>query len=129
MKARVAATGTVVFAIITLFCSPAPSADEIMASPRAVMANPDHFDGKAIVMEGTVTNIFFKISRRGNPYYTFDLTDGAGSVKVFSFGKPVISEGDRVKVSGRFMKEKRVGKYIFYNEIDASAGAVVRKVR
>lgn len=129
METRGAAFVTVVFAVIALFCSPAPSAAEIMASPRAVMANPDHFDGKAIVVEGTATNIFFKVSRRGNPYYTFDLTDGAGSVKVFSFGKPVISDGERVKVFGRFMKVKRAGKYTFYNEIDASAGAVVRNVR
>ncbi len=40
---------------------------------------------------------------------------------MFSHGTLLIKEGDKVKVTGRFDIEKKVGRYTFYNEIDASS--------
>jgi hypothetical protein len=62
-----------------------------------------------------------RTSRSGNDYFTFRLSDEAGSsLKVFSWGKPAIAPGDRVEVRGRFQRERRVGRYVFTNEIEAS---------
>ncbi len=40
---------------------------------------------------------------------------------MFSFGTLSIKEGDKVKVTGRYEVEKRVGRYTFYDEIDATS--------
>ena len=57
------------------------------ASPSAILTNPDRFDGKGVTIQGTITNLRETVSRRGNDYYTFDLTDGSRAIRVFSFGK------------------------------------------
>lgn len=61
-------------------------------------------------------------SRRGNAYSTFQLRDTAGdAVKVFTWGHPNIMTGDPVQVTGVFEQVRHVGRYTFYNEIDAQS--------
>jgi len=86
-----------------------------------IVARPDAFDGREVVLEGKASALDPRTSRRGNDYFTFRLSDEAGSsLKVFSWGKPAILPGDRVEVRGRFQRERRVGRYVFTNEIEAS---------
>ncbi len=86
-----------------------------------ILARPDAFDGREVVLEGKASAIDPRTSRRGNDYCTFRLSDGTGtSLKVFSWGKPAIAPGDRVKVIGRFQRERRVGRYVFTDEVEAS---------
>jgi len=86
-----------------------------------IVARPDAFDGREVVLEGKASALDPRTSRRGNDYFTFRLSDEAGSsLKVFSWGKPAIVPGDRVEVRGRFQRERRVGRYVFTNEIEAS---------
>ncbi len=86
-----------------------------------ILARPDTFDGREVVLEGKASAVDPRTSRHGNDYFTFRLSDETGtSLKVFSWGKPAIAPGDRVQVSGRFQRERRVGRYSFTNELEAS---------
>src|SRR3972149_10876528 len=88
----------------------------------AITGDPHKFDGKEVCVEGSVSELKFKISKKGNPYITFRLNDEKGqSLTVFSYGTIPIASGDKVKVTGKYEVEKRVGKYTFYNEISASS--------
>jgi hypothetical protein len=86
-----------------------------------ILARPDAFDGREVVLDGKVSALDLRTSRRGNDYCAFRLLDEKGaSIKVFSWGKPAIAPGDRVEVRGRFQRERRVGRYTFTNEVEAS---------
>lgn len=86
-----------------------------------ILARPDAFDGREVVLAGKASAVDPRTSRRGNDYFTFRLSDETGaSLKVFSWGKPAIAPGDRVEVRGRFQRERRVGRYTFSDEVEAS---------
>ena len=86
-----------------------------------ILARPAAFDGRDMLLEGKASAIDPRTSRRGNEYFTFRLSDAAEkSLKVFSWGKLTIAPGDRVEVRGRFQRERRVGRYTFTNEVEAS---------
>ena len=90
------------------------------ASPSDIVANPHRYDGQSLTTTGRVTRLRSTVSRRGNPYYWFELRDARSGVTVFSFGTPECSEGTRATVEGRFDKVKQVSGRTFYNEISAS---------
>lgn len=86
-----------------------------------ILARPEAFDGREVVIEGKASAVDPRTSRRGNDYFTFRLSGEMGtSLKVFSWGKPAIAPGDRVEVHGRFQRERRVGRYVFTDEVEAS---------
>ncbi len=89
----------------------------------AIVSDPQKFDGNEVCVEGLVSNLKSKTSKRGNPYTTFGLNDEKGhSITVFSFGTLTIKAGDKVKVTGIYEIEKRkAGERTFYNEISASS--------
>ncbi|MBI1893872.1 MAG: hypothetical protein HYS14_07175 [Candidatus Rokubacteria bacterium] len=89
------------------------------ATPGQILDRPDQFDGKAVTLVGTVRNLDARVSRRGNPYYTFDLAAGGRSIKIFSFGRPPCPGRSAVSVEGVFQKVKRVSGRTFYNEVEA----------
>jgi|GEM_PF-1379647 len=89
------------------------------ASPTAILTNPDRFDGKSVMIRGTITNLHETVSRRGNPYYTFDLSDGTRTIRVFSFGTAPCRSG-MATVEGTFDQVKHVGSRTFRNEVTAS---------
>jgi hypothetical protein len=77
------------------------------------------FDGQAVTLGGTVTQLDARISKRGNAYYTFRLDDGSGRIAVFAFGQPPCPSPSRVTVDGEFRHVKRVGGHTFYDQVDA----------
>ena len=89
-----------------------------------ILANPGTFDGKRVSVVGRVDELKFKSSKRGNPYTTFSLIDQNKALSVFSFGTLPLRQGEVVRVIGRFATVKRMGRYVFSNEIDASKGSV-----
>jgi len=106
----------VVFLAIGL-ASPALARDRI----GDILNRPEAFDGREVVLGGKVSALDPRTSQRGNDYFTFRLSDETGaSLKVFSWGKAAISPGDRVEVRGRFQRERRVGRYTFTDEVEAS---------
>lgn len=85
-----------------------------------ILARPEAFDRREVVLVGKTSALDPRTSQRGNDYFSFRLADETGaSLKVFSWGKPAIAPGDRVEVQGRFQKERRVGRYTFTNEVEA----------
>ena len=73
----------------------------IEISIKSILANKDYYDHKEVQIEGEVTKLKFKTSKKGNDYTNFYLADSKdNSLRVFTFGHPSISEGNRVKVEG-----------------------------
>lgn len=91
---------------------------------QALLTDGQKYDGKQVVLVGTVRNLKEKVSKKGNPYYTFKIGEGKQTISVFGYGKATAKEGDRVRVTGKFAVEKRVGYAIYRNEIDVSKGKV-----
>lgn len=87
-------------------------------TPSNLLSQPSKYDGQHVVVLGTVMNIVEKTSRRGNDYDLFDLCD-TQCVRVFTWGHPSITEGQRLTVRGIFSVVKHVGYYTFYNEVEA----------
>jgi len=92
-----------------------------------ILSDPDKYHLKTVLVKGEVLDIKHKVSKRGNPYTVFALSDGTSAIKIFTFGTPEINRGDRVKVKGIFYKVRYVGRYTFYNEIDATDGWIKRE--
>jgi hypothetical protein len=56
----------------------------------------------------------------GNDYTTFSLTGSSGeSINILIWGHSKIKEGRKAKVLGIYQKVKKMGRYTFYNEIEA----------
>jgi len=92
-----------------------------------ILSNPDKYHLKTVLVKGEVLDVKHKVSKRGNPYTVFAVSDGTSAIKIFTFGTPEINRGDRVKVKGIFYKVRYVGRYTFYNEIDATDGWIKRE--
>jgi hypothetical protein len=90
------------------------------ATAGAILAAPERYDRQAVTLGGVITKLNQRVSQQGNAYYTFDLQDTTGRIRVFSFGQAPCPEGRQTVVDGTFETAKRVGDYTFYNEITAS---------
>ncbi len=95
------------------------TAQPLRTSPSEILGNAERFDGQAVTISGTVTNLQEQVSRAGRPYYTFDLSDGTEAVRVFSFGKAPCKSGGAT-VDGTFAKVKQRGQYTLSNEVTAT---------
>ncbi len=98
---------------------PPGAANAPVTTPSEILANPDRFDGQVVTIEGTVTNLRQRVSRVGDPYYKFDLSDGKQAVRVVSLGRSPCRSG-AVMVEGTFNKMKRGRRYTSYNVVNAS---------
>jgi len=108
------------------------AAEPETATVAGILKSRDKVDGKLVKVEGTVSQLQLKTSKKGNDYSTFKLKDGDESLSVFAFDHVSVKNGDRVTVTGTFRKEKTVGGNTFKNEIDASprdGGKVEKKAR
>jgi cytochrome c-type biogenesis protein CcmE len=91
-------------------------------SVKAILENPSRYDGQEVTVIGMASEVKATVSRRGNPYTTLRLTDASGAaMTVYSQGHPNVKSGDAVQVTGTFQQVKQVGRYTFYNQIDASS--------
>lgn len=104
---------------LLLWAASALAARADLVTVKELLAEPDKWHGRAVVVSGTVGDLQPRTSERGNPYYTFTLSDGLAGVTVFSNGTPQIKDTNRVQVEGTYLKVKRVGKYTFQNQVDA----------
>jgi len=56
----------------------------------------------------------------GNDYTTVSLVGSLGeSINILIWGHSKIKEGRKAKVLGIYQKVKKMGRYTFYNEIEA----------
>ncbi len=88
-----------------------------------ILKDPNKFDGRLVEVEGLVSDLKFKESRSGRKYTTFKIQDNYGrTLKVYyGNGHPAIKNNDRVLVKGVYRKVKRIGRYQYKNQIDASS--------
>ena len=93
----------------------------IETTVQKILANRDSYDGQEVSVSGTVSRLKLKTPKDGKDYTTFSLMSGSGgSLTIFVWGQPKLKQGQKVKVTGTYRKVKRVGRYTFYNEIEAT---------
>ena len=98
----------------------APPVGAFEATTAAILSAPERYDRQTVTLSGSVRNLNQRVSQSGNAYYTFDLQDAEGRMRVFSFGQASCTEGRQATVDGTFETVKRVGRHTFYNEVTAS---------
>lgn len=95
-------------------------ADDLDSEIERIVSNPVYYDGREVVVEGEVKKIKYTTSSSGNPYTLFNLLDDEeNSVGVYSKGRIPIFKGAKVRVIGKFKKEKRYAIFKFKNVIKA----------
>lgn len=112
-------TLTALLGVLLLLASPALAARADYVTTKELLGAPDKWHGRSVVLSGAVAHLEPRVSGRGNAYFTFQLVDGTGVVRVFSYGTPEVRDGQRVQVEGIFHKIKRVGTHTFENQVDA----------
>lgn len=92
------------------------------ATVEDVLKTPAKYDGKAIAVKGIVADFKAKTSKAGSAYYTFDLVEGTESLAIYGGGKLAKppKDGDKVTVTGKYAKARKVGTRTFTHEIDVS---------
>ena len=105
---------------LALWTAGALAARADLVTVKDLLAEPDKWHGRAVLVSGSVGKLEPRTSQRGNRYYTFLLNDGMQSLTVFSYGTPEIRDGNRVQVEGTFLKVNRVGKHTFQNQVNAT---------
>ncbi len=126
-------------AVLTLFISPvgAPAQAEQTPAPidspvlevliKDVVSNPGEYNGKRVALEGKVAKVDYRNSAKGELFTVFKLKDSENNeVGVyFEDERLPISKGDRVKIMGRFWKEKSYFLYKIKNVIKARTVDVI----
>ncbi len=97
--------------------------DEQILSVRIedVVSDPGEYNGKKVTLEGKVVKVDYTKSSRGEPFTIFKLKDSDDNeVNVYYEDEHLpISKGDKVKIMGRFRKEKNYFLYKIKNVIKA----------
>src|SRR5262249_30927645 len=86
---------------------------------KSLLDNPAQFDGTSVTVRGTTLAVKETVSRIGNAYTTFQVQDAGAVITVFTWGHPGTRDANRVEVTGIFQRVRHVGRYTFYNEIEA----------
>ena len=82
-----------------------------------VIAHPQHYDRKEVVVMGQVNAVQAITDKQGQPAFQFLLRDNAGTLKVTS--RIPVQEGDQVIVEGTFTRRRQGGRIAVYNEVSA----------
>jgi hypothetical protein len=82
-----------------------------------VIAHPQHYDRKEVVVMGQVSGVLPITDKQGQPAFQFLLKDNAGTLKVIS--RTPVQDGDQVIVEGTFTRRRQGGRIAVYNEVRA----------
>ena len=94
--------------------------DDRKSSIEIIISNSISYDGKEVVVEGEVEKIKYTTFGCGTLYTLFRLhDDDKNTVGVYTKGYIQLSEGSRVRVMGKFNKERRYAIFKFKNVIKA----------
>jgi hypothetical protein len=88
-----------------------------MVELTEVIAHPQHYDRKEVVVMGQVNAVQPITDKQGQPAFQFLLRDNAGTLKVIS--RVPVDEGDQVIVEGTFTRRRQGGRIAVYNEVNA----------
>jgi len=95
---------------------PAPASAEVLELTE-VIAHPQHYDRKEVVVMGQVSGFQSITDKQGQPAFQFLLKDNAGTLKVIS--RVAVQDGDQVIVEGTFTRRRQGGRIAVYNEVSA----------
>ena len=104
-----------VFGLVSLLLS-VPASAELMELAE-VIAHPQHYDRKEVVVMGQVSGLQQVTDKQGQPAFQFLLKDNAGTLKVIS--RVPVQDGDQVIVEGTFTRRRQGGRIAVYNEVSA----------
>lgn len=82
-----------------------------------LMAHPEVYDHKEVVVIGLVKDVQQVIDQHGQPTYKFLLADSVGVLKVIS--RIPVQNGDQIIVEGTFTRRRQGGRLTVYNEVNA----------
>jgi RecJ-like exonuclease len=88
---------------------------------KQVVSNPREYNDKKVSLEGEVVKVKYTTSSKDEPFTIFRLKDGDDNiVNVYYEDEHLpISKGDKVKIMGRFKKQKSYFLYKVKNVIKA----------
>ncbi len=87
---------------------------------QEILSNPVKYDGREVTIQGKATKIRPRTSKKGNDSTTFLLKDESGKgMNIYTRGHPLITEGQKVTVTGVYQKLKMVGRKTIRNEVEA----------
>jgi RecJ-like exonuclease len=88
---------------------------------KQVVSNPREYNDKKVSLEGEVVKVKYTTSSKDEPFTIFRLKDGDDNVvNVYYEDEHLpISRGDKVKIMGRFKKQKSYFLYKIKNVIKA----------
>ena len=95
----------------------APLADANLLEMADLMAHPEMYDHKAVVVIGLVKDVQLVIDQKGEPTFKFLLADSVGTLKVTS--RIPVQNGDQIIVEGTFTRRRQGGRLTVYNEVNA----------
>lgn len=106
-----------VLGLVSLLLS-TPAVAEVLEVTE-VIAHPQHYDRKEVVVMGQASAVQPITDKQGHPAFQFLLKDTAGTLKVIS--RVPVQEGDQVIVEGTFTRRRQGGRLAVYNEVSAIA--------
>jgi hypothetical protein len=117
------------YASVLLLPAVAPPAPA-EATVAEIVKAPEKYDGKWLVVKGTVDNVEVRATAGGNEYTRFDLVDGDQKVLARISGRPSLNKGDKARLTGTFSVKVMVGDVVFKNQIQVSPsdGGKIEKV-
>ena len=95
-----------VFGLVSLLSVPASA--ELLELAE-VIAHPQHYDRKEVVVMGQVSGLHQVTDKQGQPAFQFLLKDNAGTLKVIS--RVPVQDGDQVIVEGTFTRRRQGGQH------------------
>jgi hypothetical protein len=104
-----------VLGVVSFLQTPAPSAEVLELTE--VIAHPQHYDRKEVVVIGQVNGVQAITDKQGQPAFQFLLKDNAGTLKVTS--RTPVRDGEQVIVEGTFTRRRQGGRIAVYNEVTA----------
>jgi DNA polymerase III alpha subunit len=80
---------------------------------KELVSNPKTYNGQRVMLDGFVDKVEYTKSSKGEPFTFFRMNDGNDNeVRVYYEDEHLsLSKGEKVKIKGRYKKEKR---YLFY---------------
>ena len=90
------------------------------ATIEDVVSYPYRYDGAKLTLEGQVSKVKFTKSFTGKPYTAFKLLDQENNnIYVYTKGHLDIEKGDKLRIYGKFSKEKEYLLIRFKNVLRA----------
>jgi len=102
--------------------SPVNSSDEFVeVTIDELVSDPKTYNGQRVMLEGFVDKVEYTKSSKGEPFTLFRMNDGNDNeVRVYYEDEHLsLSKGDKVKIKGRYKKEKKYLLYKMKNVIKA----------